>query len=128
VVDFTGLTPRQQEIYGFIREKLKSRGYGPTVREIGNAFEIVSPNGVMCHLSALLKKGLILRQGRSARAIQVVDDHTQPEVVRLTNENEQLKEQVAQLKDEAAVRESYIDTLINQTYCPECQRNRSEWY
>jgi repressor LexA len=71
--DFTSLTERQREIYDFIRDKIESRGYGPTVREIGTAFNILSPNGVMCHLNALVKKGLILREGRSARAIQLVD-------------------------------------------------------
>ncbi len=71
--DFSQLTERQREIYDFIKEKIENRGYGPTVREIGEAFEIQSPNGVMCHLKALVKKGLINRQDRSARAIQLVD-------------------------------------------------------
>jgi repressor LexA len=71
--DFSSLTERQREIYDFIKEKIESRGYGPTVREIGQAFKIKSPNGVMCHLKALEKKGLIIREGFSARAIQLVD-------------------------------------------------------
>jgi repressor LexA len=70
--DFSQLTERQREIYDFIKSKIESRGYGPTVREIGQAFEIRSPNGVMCHLKALEKKGLIVREGFSARAIQLV--------------------------------------------------------
>jgi repressor LexA len=70
--DFSQLTERQREVYDFIRDKIESRGYGPTVREIGDAFAIKSPNGVMCHLNALVKKGLILRKGKSARAIQLV--------------------------------------------------------
>src|ERR1044071_5347275 len=70
--DFTQLTERQREIYEFIREKIEARGYGPTVREIGAHFDIKSPNGVMCHLKALEKKKLILREGFSARAIQLV--------------------------------------------------------
>jgi repressor LexA len=73
MADYSQLTDRQREIYDFIRAKIESRGYGPTVREIGTAFKIMSPNGVMCHLNALVKKGLILREGRSARAIQLVD-------------------------------------------------------
>ena len=73
MTDFSTLTPRQREIYEFIREKIESRGYGPTVREIGLGFEIKSPNGVMCHLKALEKKGLIIREGFSARAIKLVD-------------------------------------------------------
>jgi repressor LexA len=77
--DFSQLTDRQRQIYDFIREKIEGRGYGPTVREIGQAFEIQSPNGVMCHLNALEKKGLIQRQRNSARAIQLVD-HRPPGV------------------------------------------------
>lgn len=73
MTDFSQLTERQREIYEFIREKIEGRGYPPTVREIGEAFEIQSPNGVMCHLNALVKKGLILRKDRSARAIQLVN-------------------------------------------------------
>jgi repressor LexA len=75
--DFSQLTERQREIYEFIRDKIESRGYGPTVREIGLAFDIKSPNGVMCHLKALEKKGLIIREGFSARAIQLVDRRPQ---------------------------------------------------
>jgi repressor LexA len=71
--DFSQLTARQREIYDFIRGKIEARGYGPTVREIGLGFDIKSPNGVMCHLKALEKKGLIIREGFSARAIQLVD-------------------------------------------------------
>jgi repressor LexA len=70
--DLTMLTKRQKQIYEFIRDKIESRGYGPTVREIGEAFKIESPNGVMCHLKALQKKGLILREDGKARAIQLV--------------------------------------------------------
>lgn len=67
------LTERQQHILEFIRDQIAVRGYGPTVREIGNQFGIKSPNGVMCHLKALEKKGLITRESYSARAIQVTD-------------------------------------------------------
>lgn len=65
------LTPRQRDIYDFLRDKILNRGYGPTVREIGNHFGIRSPNGVMCHLKALEKKGLITRESHMSRAIQL---------------------------------------------------------
>ncbi len=67
------LTPRQREIYEFVKENIMNRGYGPTVREIGNEFGIKSPNGVMCHLKALEKKGLISREPNLSRAIQLCD-------------------------------------------------------
>jgi repressor LexA len=77
MLDFSRLTDKQRQVYEFIKEKIESRGYGPTVREIGDAFDIRSPNGVMCHLNALVTKGFILRQGKSARAIQLAD-HRRP--------------------------------------------------
>jgi repressor LexA len=76
MADLEALTPRQREIYNFIRSKIQGRGYGPTVREIGNQFHIKSPNGVMCHLKALQKKGLIHREPNMSRAIQLLDDPT----------------------------------------------------
>lgn len=73
------LTRRQQQIYDFIKDKIMNRGYGPTVREIGKAFSIKSPNGVMCHLKALERKGLISREEHMSRAIQLTD---QPQLKR----------------------------------------------
>jgi repressor LexA len=65
------LTSRQKEIYEFLKDKIRNRGYGPTVREIGSHFGIRSPNGVMCHLKALERKGLITRESHMSRAIQL---------------------------------------------------------
>jgi repressor LexA len=67
------LTSRQREVLDFIRDKIDNRGYGPTVREIGEHFDILSPNGVMCHLKALEKKGIITREPNMSRAIQLTD-------------------------------------------------------
>ncbi len=69
----SNLTPRQREIYEFVKDNIMNRGYGPTVREIGDEFGIRSPNGVMCHLKALEKKGLITREPNLSRAIQLSD-------------------------------------------------------
>jgi repressor LexA len=63
------LTTRQMAVFEFIRDKILARGYGPTVREIGENFQISSPNGVMCHLRALEKKGLLHRVRKADRAI-----------------------------------------------------------
>lgn len=74
---FEALTERQQAVYHFIRDKIRNRGYGPTVREIGQNFSIRSPNGVMCHLKALEKKGLITREPNMSRAIQLSTEPAQ---------------------------------------------------
>ena len=71
------LTPKQQEIFHYIRRYIEENGYPPAIRDIGSAFEIRSPNGVMCHLRALQKKGYIHRdektetKGGKARAITI---------------------------------------------------------
>jgi repressor LexA len=65
------LTERQQRVLDYIRDRIENRGYGPTVREIGDEFDIRSPNGVACHLKALEKKGLIAREANRSRAIQL---------------------------------------------------------
>lgn len=67
------LTERQRGVYELIRDLILNRGYGPTVREIGEAFGIKSPNGVMCHLRALERKGLITRCPNKSRAIELTE-------------------------------------------------------
>ena len=54
------LTARQQEIFEFIRERTQVSKMPPTVREIGDRFNISSTNGVRSILAALIKKGYIL--------------------------------------------------------------------
>ena len=71
MISFENVTKRQRAVYEFIRDKIRNRGYGPTVREIGEHFDIRSPNGVVCHLKALEKKGLITREANMSRAIQL---------------------------------------------------------
>jgi len=68
---FDSLTQRQYKVYEFIRDKIRGRGYGPTVREIADQFDINSPNGVVCHLKALERKGFITRERNRSRAIQL---------------------------------------------------------
>jgi repressor LexA len=78
------LTARQRGVYNFVRDLIQRRGYGPTVREIAEHFDIKSPNGVVCHLRALVRKGLILRGAHKARAIEL----TQPVFERRRSKSE----------------------------------------
>lgn len=78
----SNLTKRQREIYEYLRDTIVNRGYGPTVREIGLHFDIRSPNGVVCHLKALEKKGLIVRGQNMSRAIRLSEGVQQKLLVR----------------------------------------------
>jgi repressor LexA len=66
------LTPRQQEVYDLIKSHIEEKGWPPTIREIGGSIGIRSPNGVMCHLKALVKKDMIENEGNKSRCIRLV--------------------------------------------------------
>lgn len=68
------LTKRQQTIFDFIRGTIENRGFGPTIREIADEMGFRSPNGVICHLTALQKKGLITRTNNKSRSIVLTDE------------------------------------------------------
>jgi len=65
------LTKRQRKILGFVQGTIVARGFPPTVREIGIRFGIRSPNGVLCHLKALERKGAIIRDASLSRGIRL---------------------------------------------------------
>ena len=67
------MTERQQTIYDFIVETIRSKGYPPTIREIMEEFHIASTNGVRTTLSALAKKGYIRRRPMLSRGIELTD-------------------------------------------------------
>lgn len=72
------LTARQREALEFIRKCVRKRGYGPTVREIGDQMGINSPNGVVGHLIALERKGFIHREANLSRSIMLVEKGEKP--------------------------------------------------
>lgn len=65
------LTDRQQEIYSYIQSRLQVGNLPPTVREIGEHFNISSTNGVRSILSALIKKGYIKRSPKLSRGLEL---------------------------------------------------------
>lgn len=65
------ITPRQQKVMDFIASHLNEKGYPPTLREIASHMQINGTLGVMKHLEALEKKGLIRKQAGSSRGISV---------------------------------------------------------
>src|SRR5919204_6165843 len=66
------LTQRQREILDFISASIMERGFPPTLREIGEHFNIRSTNGVNDHLKALEKKGHLRREDLKSRAMRPV--------------------------------------------------------
>jgi repressor LexA len=67
----TPLSPRQRRILEVIRESVETRGYPPSVREIGEAVGLTSPSSVAYQLTALQRKGLLRRDPNRPRAVDV---------------------------------------------------------
>ena len=63
---------RQTEIYDFIRTYTGEHGYPPSVREIGAAVGLASPSTVHMHLKVLEENGLIKRDSKKPRTIEVM--------------------------------------------------------
>ena len=68
------LTKRQREIYEYLKDHIRSRGYAPSIAEIGKQFHLSSPATVHKHLTHLEEKGLIRKQQNLSRAIEVIPE------------------------------------------------------
>ncbi len=69
--DTEGLTPRQRRILELIHLAVSTRGYPPTIREIGEAAGLASPSSVSHQLRALEAKGYLRRDPHRPRAMEV---------------------------------------------------------
>jgi repressor LexA len=78
------LTARQRRVLSIIAETVASRGYPPSIREIGEAVGLASPSSVAHQLAVLERKGFIRRDPRLPRAMEVLQPKPAPaEVVEL---------------------------------------------
>ncbi|MFD1719320.1 transcriptional repressor LexA [Georgenia deserti] len=70
------LTERQRLVLATIRDAVATRGYPPSMREIGEAVGLTSPSSVKHQLGALERKGYLRRDPNRPRAMEVVQDGT----------------------------------------------------
>ncbi|HZK36711.1 MAG TPA: transcriptional repressor LexA [Aeromicrobium sp.] len=69
--DASGLTPRQRKVLEFLRAEIETRGYPPSMREIGVAVGLTSSSSVAHQLKALQKMGFVRRDPNRPRALEV---------------------------------------------------------
>ncbi len=65
------LTPRQRTILEVIRSSVTTRGYPPSIREIGDAVGLTSTSSVAHQLRTLERKGYLRRDPNRPRAVDV---------------------------------------------------------
>jgi repressor LexA len=66
-----GLTERQRTILDVIRASVTTRGYPPSIREIGDAVGLTSTSSVAHQLRTLERKGYLRRDPNRPRAVDV---------------------------------------------------------
>ncbi|MFN8183551.1 MAG: transcriptional repressor LexA [Candidatus Nanopelagicales bacterium] len=67
-----GLTERQRRILEEIKHAVETRGYPPSVREIGEVVGLTSPSSVNYQLKVLERKGYLRRDPHRPRALEVL--------------------------------------------------------
>lgn len=77
------LTPKQLKILTLIRDTRLSRGYSPTMKELGEALG-VSKVTIFEHVEALIKKGCLVRDANKARSLELSPDLELPDEERRT--------------------------------------------
>jgi repressor LexA len=71
-LDANGLTRRQRHILAMIKATVDSRGYPPSIREVGDAVGLASSSSVAHHLKVLEAKGFFRRVPNQPRALEVL--------------------------------------------------------
>jgi repressor LexA len=66
-------TARQRQVLRYIRDSIRENGYAPSVRELCESLGVESTSAMIKHLEAIARKGLIVREPSTARALRVTE-------------------------------------------------------
>lgn len=66
-------TKKQKELLGYIEQFIGEHGYSPSYREIMNGLQYSSVATVALHINSLIARGHLVKRGRSARSLEVVE-------------------------------------------------------
>jgi len=66
------LTERQKEVFEFLKDFLREKGFPPTLREIASHFGLKGPKGPQKILNILERKGYIRKVPGGSRAIEIL--------------------------------------------------------
>ncbi|MEW5806149.1 MAG: transcriptional repressor LexA [Acidobacteriota bacterium] len=99
------LTKRQKEALDFIKGFIESKGYAPSLKEIGRGLRLSSVATVHKHVSHLVKKGLVKRKWNQNRSIEILPE----KVMRMSAEIPLLGMVAAGKPIEAVLQEEFIE-------------------
>lgn len=106
-------TKKQHETLNFIRHFISEHGYSPSYREIMNGCEYTSVATVSLHVNSLIKRGHIVKRGKSARSLEVVSGVEESPQATSDHKHELMKEIDARFK---ALEEKVEEEILNEVY------------
>ncbi len=74
VRDENGLNKRERDILKYIQKEMATKGYAPSVREIGKAVKLSSTATVQGYLKELESKGFIKKENQKGRTLRLLRD------------------------------------------------------
>lgn len=72
MADTTRPTKKQHELLTYLSEFIAEHGYSPSYREIMSGCNYTSVSTVALHINNLIKRGHVVKRGKSARSLEVV--------------------------------------------------------
>ncbi len=64
------LTPKQKQIYEYVKKYIKKHDYSPSLEEIGKHFRLAKST-IHQHIEALIEKGYLNKSENQARSIEI---------------------------------------------------------
>lgn len=109
------LTPRMSETYEKIREFIREKGHGPTVRDVAAMLGLKSTSGAHRMLAGLQSRGWIRIEHNKARAITLLGE--------AANDQPKEEKEVDESSDEAILQDDDAgETKIIKTGAPDVER------
>lgn len=106
-------TKKQFETLAFIKEFIADNGYSPSYREIMRGCNYTSVATVALHVSNLIRRGHLVKRGKSARSIEVVAGSVSTPKAASNHKNELVKEIEARFK---RLEKQMSEELLNEVY------------
>lgn len=75
------LNKREKAILKFIQKNVETKGYPPSVREIGKAVGLSSTATVHAYLAKLAEKGYIKKENQKGRTLRLLKDSDNKEII-----------------------------------------------
>ena len=67
------MSRRQAECLAAIKRHIETHNYSPSFFDLMLVMGVTSPNGISCHVNALVRKGYLRRSARQARTLVPID-------------------------------------------------------